>query len=78
MIGGRLANWLTPTLGDLQEHANPVLSKTTITIGTLALAAIGVLVAFPGWSAAGPCRSSGPNRCPGRFGRPARICTATR
>ncbi|HEY3608614.1 MAG TPA: proton-conducting transporter membrane subunit, partial [Pseudonocardiaceae bacterium] len=46
MIGGRLANWLTPTLGDLQEHANPVLSKTVITVGTLALAAIGVLVAF--------------------------------
>ncbi len=46
MIGGRLANWLTPTLGDLQDHTNPVLSKTVITVGTLALAAIGVLVAF--------------------------------
>jgi NADH-quinone oxidoreductase subunit L len=46
MIGGRLANWLTPSLGDLQETANPVLSGTVIRFGTLALAAIGVLVAF--------------------------------
>ncbi|HEY0804981.1 MAG TPA: NADH-quinone oxidoreductase subunit L, partial [Pseudonocardiaceae bacterium] len=44
--GGRLTNWLVPALGDLQEHANPVLSKTTITVGTLVLAALGVLVAY--------------------------------
>jgi NADH-quinone oxidoreductase subunit L len=45
-IGGRLTNWLVPSLGDLQEHTNPVLSKTLITVGTLVLAALGVLVAI--------------------------------
>ena len=45
-IGGRLTNWLVPSLGDLHEQANPVLSKTLITVGTLGLAAIGVLVAI--------------------------------
>ena len=45
-IGGRLTNWLAPSLGDLQEHTNPVLSKTLITVGTLVLAALGVLVAY--------------------------------
>ncbi|HEX4722988.1 MAG TPA: NADH-quinone oxidoreductase subunit L [Pseudonocardiaceae bacterium] len=45
-IGGRLTNWLVPSLGDLQEHASPVLSKTLITVGTLVLAALGVLIAI--------------------------------
>jgi NADH-quinone oxidoreductase subunit L len=46
VIGGRLTSWLVPSLGPLAEHTNPALSKTVITIGTLVVAAIGVLVAY--------------------------------
>ena len=45
-IGHRLADWLTPSLGELQERSAGPLSSIEITILTLVLAAIGVLVAF--------------------------------
>jgi NADH-quinone oxidoreductase subunit L len=45
-IGNRLANWLTPSLGTLQKAENGPLSSIEVTIGTLVLAAIGVLVAI--------------------------------
>jgi NADH-quinone oxidoreductase subunit L len=45
-IGNRLADWLTPSLGALQERSSGPLSSIEITILTLVLAAIGVLVAF--------------------------------
>ena len=45
-IGGRLADWLTPSLGALQERSVSPLSGIEVTILTLVLAAIGVVVAF--------------------------------
>ncbi|HEY4455864.1 MAG TPA: NADH-quinone oxidoreductase subunit L [Pseudonocardiaceae bacterium] len=45
-IGHRLADWLTPSLGQLQERSAGPLSSVEITILTLVLAAIGVIVAF--------------------------------
>ncbi|HEY2695398.1 MAG TPA: NADH-quinone oxidoreductase subunit L [Pseudonocardiaceae bacterium] len=45
-IGHRLSDWLTPSLGALQERSAGPLSSIEITILTLVLAAIGVLVAF--------------------------------
>jgi NADH-quinone oxidoreductase subunit L len=45
-IGHRLSDWLTPSLGALQERGAGPLSSIEITILTLVLAAIGVLVAF--------------------------------
>jgi NADH-quinone oxidoreductase subunit L len=45
-IGGRLANWLTPSLGALQKSENGVLPSIVVTVGTLVLAAIGVVVAI--------------------------------
>ena len=45
-IGHRLADWLTPSLGALQERSSGPLSSVEITVLTLVLAAIGVLVAI--------------------------------
>jgi NADH-quinone oxidoreductase subunit L len=45
-LGHRLADWLTPSLGTLQERSAGPLSSTEITILTLVLAAIGVVVAI--------------------------------
>jgi NADH-quinone oxidoreductase subunit L len=45
-IGGRLADWLTPSLGALQERSVSPLSGIEVTILTLVLAALGVVVAI--------------------------------
>jgi NADH-quinone oxidoreductase subunit L len=45
-LGHRLSNFLTPSLGELQERSAGPLSSTTVSILTLVLAALGVLVAF--------------------------------
>ncbi|HJP76619.1 MAG TPA: NADH-quinone oxidoreductase subunit L [Pseudonocardiaceae bacterium] len=45
-IGGRLADWLTPSLGALKEQSVSPLSGIEVTILTLVLAALGVVVAF--------------------------------
>ncbi len=45
-IGGRLANWLAPSLGALQERSVSPLSGIEVTILTLVLAALGIVVAF--------------------------------
>jgi NADH-quinone oxidoreductase subunit L len=45
-LGHRLSNFLTPTLGVLQDRSAGPISSTVVTILTLVLAALGVLVAF--------------------------------
>ncbi len=45
-LGHRLADWLTPSLGTLQERSAGPLSSIEITILTLVLAAVGVVVAI--------------------------------
>jgi NADH-quinone oxidoreductase subunit L len=45
VLGHRLADWLTPSLGALQERTGP-LSSVLVSVITLALAAIGVAVAI--------------------------------
>jgi NADH-quinone oxidoreductase subunit L len=45
-IGHRLADWLTPSLGALQERSNSPVSSLDITLLTLALAVIGVVLAI--------------------------------
>ncbi|WP_425572251.1 NADH-quinone oxidoreductase subunit L [Pseudonocardia eucalypti] len=43
----RLATWLAPTVGELQEqHGHAVLSHSTVANGTLVLSALGVVVAY--------------------------------
>jgi len=45
-IGHRLADWLAPSLGPLQERSGGALSSTVVSILTLVLAALGVVVAI--------------------------------
>ncbi|MGH3623791.1 MAG: NADH-quinone oxidoreductase subunit L, partial [Sciscionella sp.] len=45
-LGDRLTGWLAPSLGRLAEPETHVLSPGMITAGSLALAALGVLVAW--------------------------------
>ncbi|HWC80897.1 MAG TPA: NADH-quinone oxidoreductase subunit L [Pseudonocardiaceae bacterium] len=45
-IGHRLADWLTPSLGALSERSASPIPSLGITLGTLVLAAIGVLAAI--------------------------------
>jgi NADH-quinone oxidoreductase subunit L len=45
-LGHRLADWLTPSLGALQERGAGPLSSVEITVLTLVLAALGVLIAI--------------------------------
>jgi NADH-quinone oxidoreductase subunit L len=45
-LGHRLADWLTPSLGALQERSSGPLSSVEISVLTLVLAALGVLIAF--------------------------------
>ncbi|HEX3783324.1 MAG TPA: NADH-quinone oxidoreductase subunit L [Pseudonocardiaceae bacterium] len=45
-IGHRLADWLAPSLGSLQERSGGALSGTEVSILTLVLAALGVVIAI--------------------------------
>jgi NADH-quinone oxidoreductase subunit L len=45
-LGNRLASWLTPSLGALQERSNSPLTSVEVSVLTLVLAAVGVLVAI--------------------------------
>jgi NADH-quinone oxidoreductase subunit L len=45
-LGNRLAGWLAPSLGTLQERAHSPLNSTEVSVLTLVLAAVGVLVAI--------------------------------
>jgi NADH-quinone oxidoreductase subunit L len=45
-IGDRLTTWLAPSLGELAESGHPVLPSAVIPWLTVALAALGVLVAW--------------------------------
>ncbi|HEY2203825.1 MAG TPA: NADH-quinone oxidoreductase subunit L [Pseudonocardia sp.] len=42
----RLATWLAPTLGELQEGAHGAISHSTAAVGTLVLSALGAAVAY--------------------------------
>jgi len=44
-IGDRLANWLAPSVGPY-EHPHPPVPAIVITIGTLAVVAVGVFIAY--------------------------------
>ena len=45
-LGNRLANFLSPSLGELRERSNSPLPSAAVTILTLVLVALGVLVAW--------------------------------
>jgi NADH-quinone oxidoreductase subunit L len=45
-LGHRMSDWLTPSLGQLQEHAAGPLSSTVVSVLVLGVSAIGVLVAY--------------------------------
>jgi NADH-quinone oxidoreductase subunit L len=44
--GGRLAHWLTPALGELQEGAEPVLAKGALTVISIAMMLVGAAAAW--------------------------------